>query len=151
MKSPIPAEETLVKEGENKTIIRRYYDDLWNAWNLSVADELIDSEIAFRGSLAITVQGIAGFKEYVSLVRAAFPDFHNAIEELIAEGDKVVARLTYSGTHEGELFGIAPTRKRIEYSGVAIFRIAAGKVVDGWVLGDTLGLMRQLGAASSSP
>jgi steroid delta-isomerase-like uncharacterized protein len=133
---------------ENKAVIRRYYNDLWNAWNSTITEELIDSEITFRSSLAVTVQGIDGFKEYVALVRAAFPDFRNNVEEMIAEGDKVVARLTYTGTHEGTLFGIPPTGKRIEYSGVAIFRIGAGKVIDGWVLGDTLALMRQLGIAS---
>ncbi|HWU37535.1 MAG TPA: ester cyclase, partial [Candidatus Acidoferrum sp.] len=79
-------------------------------------------------------------------VRAAFPDFHNTIEELIAEGDKVVARLTYRGTHRGHLFGIVPTGRQVVYSGIAIFRIAGGKIVDGWVIGDTLALMQQLGA-----
>lgn len=131
---------------ENKAIIRRYYNDLWNKWDLAVADELIASDIVFRGSLAVTVQGLDGFKQYVNMVRAAFPDFHNTIEELIAEGDKVVARLAYTGTHKGELFGMAPTGQRVTYSGIAIFRIAEGKVADGWVMGDTLGLMKQLGA-----
>lgn len=134
---------------DNKALISRYYDDLWNKWNLAVADELIAPEIAFRGSLAVTVQGLGGFKEYVSMVRAAFPDFHNSIEELIAEGDKVVARLTYSGTHRGELFDIAATGKRVTYSGIAIFRIAEGLISDGWVIGDTLGLMKQLGAIAA--
>lgn len=134
---------------ENKALISRYYNDLWNKWNLAVADDLIAYEIAFRGSLAVTVQGLDGFKEYVNMVRAAFPDFHNSIEELIAEGDKVVARLTYSGTHRGELFGIAPTGRRVTYSGIAIFRIAEGKISDGWVIGDTLGLMKQLGAIAA--
>lgn len=134
---------------DNKALISRYYDELWNKWNLAVADELIAPEIAFRGSLAVTVQGLGGFKEYVSMVRAAFPDFHNSIEELIAEGDKVVARLTYSGTHRGELFDIAATGKRVTYSGIAIFRIAEGLISDGWVIGDTLGLMKQLGAIAA--
>jgi len=79
-------------------------------------------------------------------VRTAFPDFHNTIEELIAEGDSVVARLTYRATHRGELFGIPATGKAIEYAGVAIFRVRKEQVAEGWVLGDTLGLMRQLGA-----
>jgi predicted ester cyclase len=128
----------------NKAIVRRYYDELWNQWNLSLSDELIDAGISFRGSLGVTVQGLEGFKQYVTLVRGAFPDFHNTIEDLIAEGDKVVARLTYHGTHRGELFGIAPTGKRVTYAGIAIFRIADGRIVEGWVIGDTYGLMKQL-------
>jgi steroid delta-isomerase-like uncharacterized protein len=131
---------------ENKKIIRRYYNELWNNWDLAVADELIASEIAFRGSLSVVVQGLEAFKGYVNLVRAAFPDFHNTIEELIAEGDKVVARLTYTGTHRGELFGVRPTGKRVAYAGVAIFFLLDGKIRNGWVLGDTMGLKEQLKA-----
>src|SRR5262245_28757117 len=103
-----------------KAIVRRYYHDLWNAWNFDVAEELIAPDISFRGSLGVAVRGGAGFLEYVRTVRGAFPDFHNSIEELIAENDKVAARLTYSGTHQGELFGIAPTNRRVTYAGVAI-------------------------------
>lgn len=129
---------------ENKEIIRRYYNELWNEWKFALAEEIIAADISFRGSLAVEVRGLEGFKDYVRMVRAAFPDFHNKIEDLIAENDKVVARLTYTGTHGGELFGIAATGKKITYSGVAIFRIAAGKIVSGWVLGDTTNLMKQL-------
>lgn len=129
----------------NKAIVRRYYEELWNQWNLRVADELIDAGISFSGSLGVTVKGLEGFKQYVTLVRRAFPDFHNTIEDLIAERDRVVARLTYHGTHRGELFGIPPTGKQVTYAGIAIFRIAEGKIVDGWVLGDMYGLMKQLG------
>lgn len=130
---------------ENKAIIRRYYDELWNRWNLDVVDEIISVEVTFRGSLGSTVKGRHGFKQYVNMVCAAFPDFHNTIDDLIAEGDKVVARLTYRGTHKGELFGIAPTGRQVTYAGIAIFRIVDGKIVDGWVIGDTLGLMQQIG------
>ena len=81
----------------------------------------------------------------MATVRAAFPDFHNTIEDLIAEGNRVAARLSYRGTHRGELFRIAPTGRRVTYSGIALFRIAGGKIIDVWVIGDTLGLLRQLG------
>jgi steroid delta-isomerase-like uncharacterized protein len=131
---------------ENKNIVRRYYHDLWNKWDLGAADELIATNMVFRGSLGVNTQGLEGFKQYVQLVRNAFPDFSNHIEDLIGEGDKVVARLTYRATHRGEVFGIAATGRQITYSGVAIFRIADRKIVEGWVLGDTAGLMRQLGA-----
>ncbi len=130
---------------QNKALVRRYYDQLWNKWDLGVADEIIASDIAFRGSLAMTVEGRDGFRRYVNIVRAAFPDFHNTLEDLIAEGDKVVARLTYRGTHRGEMFGLAPTGRQVVYTGVAVFRISDGQVVDGWVMGDMLGLMQQLG------
>ena len=98
---------------KNKAIIRRYYEDLWNPWNLEAANALISPEMEFRGSLGITVRGIEGFQGYMSTVRSAFPDFHNRVEDLVAEGDKVVARLTYTGTHQGEMFGLAPTGRTI--------------------------------------
>ncbi len=141
--------EAAIARGENRALIRRYYEELWNAWNLGVADEIISPEITFRGSLAVTVSGLEGFKNYVLLVRNAFPDFHNTIEEMIAEGDRVAARLTYRGTHRGELMGIAPTGRKVTYAGAAHFQIRGGKIVAGWVLGDTMGLMRQLGAVSA--
>lgn len=133
---------------ENKLLIRRYYDEMWNPWNFAVANEIINEEIVFRGSLGVTTKGRDGFKQYMNTVRAAFPDFHNGIEDIIAEGDKVVALLTYTGTHKGTLYGIEPTNKHIQYSGTAIFRIEVHQVVHGWVLGDTLRLLQQLGATT---
>ncbi len=129
----------------NTAIVRRYYEDLWNQWNLDLADELIAPDVTFRGSLGVTVRGRDGFERYLTMVRTAFPNFHNTVEDLVAEGDKVAARLTYRGTHEQELFGIASTHRQVTYSGIAIFRITNGMIVDGWVLGDTLRLMQQLG------
>jgi steroid delta-isomerase-like uncharacterized protein len=129
---------------ENKSLVRRYYEEMWNRWDLSLADDLLAEGLTFRGSLGVAVRGRDGFGDYVRTVHRAFPDFHNRIEELVAEGDKVVARLTYTGTHHGELFGIRPTGKRVTYAGVAVFRIEAGRITEGWVLGDVHGLMRQL-------
>jgi predicted ester cyclase len=111
---------------------------------LNVADEISAPDISFRGSLGVTTSGREAFTRYVELVRVAFPDFHNSIDDLIAEGDKVVARLTYSGTHHGQLWDIPPTGKRVSYAGVAVFRIVGGLIVEGWVLGDTQSLISQL-------
>lgn len=130
----------------SKKLIRRYYEDLWNPWNFALTDEIIAADFVFRGSLGVSTQGRPEFLRYMKTVRAAFPDFNNHIEELIAEDDTVVARLTYRGTHRGELFGIAPTNKRIEYAGVAIFKIAEGTLIEGWVLGDLMSLTKQLEA-----
>src|SRR5258708_23326646 len=123
---------------------------MWNRWDFDLAEVLLDPEIQFRGSLGMEVRGVAGFQGYMRTVQAAFPDFTNTIDELIAEGageaSHVAARLTYGGTHRGELFGVAPSGNRIEYSGAAFFEIAGGKVARGWVLGDTTSLQKQLGA-----
>lgn len=128
----------------NKRLIRRYYDELWNQWKLDLIDEILAEDITFRGSLGLSVKGRDGFRAYLGVVRAAFPDFHNTIEEIIAEGDRVVARLTYRGTHEGRLFGYEPTGRSVTYAGAAIFLVDGCWIADGWVLGDTLNLTRQI-------
>jgi len=88
------------------------------------------------------------FRTYMRKVQSAFTDFHNTIVEITAEDDRVVARTFYRGTHRGEIFGLAPSGKEITYAGTAFFRIKVRQVIEGWVLGDLLGLLRQLGAHS---
>jgi ribosomal-protein-alanine N-acetyltransferase len=133
----------------HRGIIWRYYEELWNSWNFAIANDLLADDIVFHGSLGVSVQGIPAFLGYMRLVRTAFPDFHNTVEDAAAESDKVFARLTYRGTHRGELFGILPTNRNITYVGVAFFTIFEGKIGTGWVLGDALGVLRQLEGASS--
>ena len=116
--------------GEHKDLVRRYYESLWNRWDFALAEELIAEDIVFRGSLGDSVRGREGFKDYMRAVRRAFPDFHNQVEELVAEGDRVVARLTYTGTHAGALLGIAPTGRRVNYAGVALFRWEFGVILN---------------------
>ncbi len=127
-----------------KSLVRRYYAEVWNAWGMLALEELISPDIVFQGSIGTVVKGITEFKQYVNRIRSAFPDFHNHIEELIAEGDKVAARLTYSGTHRGELFGFPGSGTRVTYQGLAIFELEENKIVRGFVLGDTEALKRQL-------
>jgi steroid delta-isomerase-like uncharacterized protein len=130
----------------NKEIIRRYYQEMWNSWNFAKTEAILAPDIVFRGSLGTETRGREAFCEYMRQVLGAFPDFHNTIEEIVSENDGVVARLTYRGTHRGEIFGVAPTGKIMEYAGAAFFRVVNGKVSEGWVLGDVLNLLRQLGA-----
>jgi predicted ester cyclase len=80
-------------------------------------------------------------------VRAAFPDWHNRVDDLIAEGDRVAARLTWTGTHRGELMGVAATGRRVTYGGVGLFRLRDARIEDAWVVGDTQQLWRSIGAA----
>ena len=88
------------------------------------------------------------FRTYMRKVQSAFTDFHNTIVEITAEDDRVVARTFYRGTQRGEIFGLAPSGKEITCAGAAFFRIKDRQVIEGWVLGDLLGLLRQLGAHS---
>jgi steroid delta-isomerase-like uncharacterized protein len=129
----------------NESTIRRFFHELWNQWDLAVADEIVAADVRFRGSLGTTLEGREAFKGYVEQVRAAFPDWHNQIDELIEADDSVVARMTWSGTHRGRLFGIPPTGRPVSYVGVAIFHLADGVIEEGWVVGDTQELWRALG------
>ncbi len=127
-----------------KDLVRRWYEEMWNRWDEAVFDHVLDPEIELRGSLGQTHHGYAGIAAYMRFVRAAFPDFHNHIEEMVEEGDRVFARLRYTATHRGELFGIPPTERRVEYAGAALFRFRGRRIWSVWVLGDVDGLKRQL-------
>ena len=129
----------------NRRLIEKYYNELWNEWNFGLAEELLSPSVKFHGSVAITVQGLAGFREYMRLIRSAFPDFHNAIQEMVIDENRVAARLTYRGTHQGEIFGVAPTGRAIQYDGLALFHIHDGKIASGYVLGNVIHLLAQLG------
>jgi steroid delta-isomerase-like uncharacterized protein len=112
----------------NKSLVRRFYNEVWNTWDELAAKEILSSDIDFRGSIGQHKQGHDGFIEYMKVIRSIFPDFYNQIDDLIAEGNKVVARLTYSGMHKGPIFGIEATERRISYGGVAIFEIADTRI-----------------------
>lgn len=138
-----------MSEEPHKKLILRYYHEMWNKWNFALTHGLIAKEISFRGSLGPEMRGRAAFCDYMRCVQAAFPDFHNEVQEMIAEGDRVVARLMYTGTHRGEIFGVAATGKTVSYAGAAFFRIENSQVVQGWVLGDVAGLVEQLRNSST--
>jgi steroid delta-isomerase-like uncharacterized protein len=115
------------------------------AGDLAVAHKIVAPDICFRGSLRTTFEGLGVFVRYVDQIRAAFPDWHNRIDEVIAADETVVARLTWRGTHRGELLGIAPSGRTVTYVGAAFFRVREGKIWEGFVVGDTQELWRALG------
>ena len=131
---------------ENKMLVRRVFEQMFNEGNLDVADELLaPGYVDHDPSLPQDVHGPEGFKEYVGMYRAAFPDLHVQIQDQLAEGDRVATRWTGTGTHNGELAGITPTGKQVTLPGMEIVRIANGKLVEGWEGYDSGTLMRQLG------
>ena len=129
---------------ENKAKVRRIIEEVWNRGNLAVLDELIAPNCVFHDPRS-TLQGPEGIKRYVMMYRIAFPDVHFTIDDLIAEGERVVIRWTVTGTHKGELQGIAPTGKHLTVTGMAMSRFVKGKVVEDWINFDALGLLQQLG------
>ena len=132
---------------ENKTIVRRMYEEILNEGNLALADEIIALDAVSHDPAAPpgSLPGPEGFKRVVRMLQSAFPDHHTTIEEMIAEGDKVVMRGTLSGTHRGDFLGIPPTGKHFTMTQIHIFRLVDGKVTDHWVNRDDLGMMQQLG------
>ncbi len=128
----------------NVHLIGRFYKEMWNHFDKGLFPELLAEDIRFRGSLGQSAVGYGEFGRYVDYIHKAFPDFSNHVEEVVAEADKAFARLTYRGTHEGEIFGIPPTHRAIEYAGAALFHFYGGKISEVWVLGDIYGLLQQL-------
>jgi len=129
---------------ENKAIFRRFIEEVWNQGNLTVADELFAPD-AFTPSAPQLPPGPEGVKTIATLWRTAFPDFQMTIEDLIAEEDKVAARFTERGTHQGEFMGIAPTGRQMSVTEIGILRMVDGKVTESWYEVDMLSLMQQLG------
>jgi predicted ester cyclase len=119
----------------NKTLVRREQEELWNhTGDLDAAEELFAA-----GQAEAAKQEAADF-------RRGFPDVISTIEDLIAEGDKVVARWRCRATHRGEYMGIAPSGKEVGFTGISVYRIEGGKIAESWTVEDELGLMRQIGA-----
>ena len=126
---------------ENKAIVRRFIEG-YNERNLDIYDEFI-APVYFDHTNQVGPEGV---KQLFNMGFKAFPDWHEAIEDIIAEGDKVWIRLTYTGTHSGEMMGIAPTGNKITATAVAIYRIVNGKLVEGWFVTDSTDMFKQLGA-----
>ena len=132
---------------ENIAIIRRHWEEVINKGNLPVADENMATNYIYHGSGGQEFKGPEGFKQFIAMLRTAFPDLHATVEDIFAEGDKVAHRTTMRGSHRGDLMGIAPTGKQVTITTIVISRFAGGKEVEAWVNIDDLGMMQQLGIA----
>jgi steroid delta-isomerase-like uncharacterized protein len=128
----------------NLTLIDRFYDDMWNRFDISVFPEILQPDITFRGSLGQSAIGFDQLAGYVQFIRAFAPDFHNEVVLTITEGNMTFARISCRGTHRGEVFGVPATGRRFEYSGAAVFTVRDELISDVWVLGDIYGLLKQL-------
>jgi steroid delta-isomerase-like uncharacterized protein len=131
----------------NKTVSRRFLEEVWNKGNLAALNEIIakDHVNSGPGTLPGLPTGPEGSKQLVTVYRNAFPDVHFTIDEQIAEGDKVVTRWTAQGTHKGELVGIPATGKSSTVTGINVDRVVNGKIAESWGIFDQFGMMQQLG------
>ena len=127
---------------ENKAIIRRFVEEVQSKHDIDLMDELFSPDFYDHGSLSHTLEES---KQFHTMLFAAFPDIRADIHDQVAEGDKVVTRKTFQGTHQGEFMGIPPTGKKVAFDVIDIFRIADGMIVEHWFVGDMMALMQQLG------
>lgn len=131
---------------ENKALIRRFNDEVWNKGNLGGIDELFASTWVGHNLPPGLAPGPEGLKQMAASFRAAFSDIRTVVDDQIAEGDRVAWRWTFRGTHTGEFMGIPPTGKEITLTGISIDRLAGGKLVERWDSVDTMSMLQQLGA-----
>jgi steroid delta-isomerase-like uncharacterized protein len=135
---------------DNRAIIHRLYDEVWNERKIEVIKELISPSHALHGpSFSGSSIGPEEYKRNVLVFLAGYPDLHWTIEDIIAEKDKVVACWTISGTHRGDYMGIPATNKTVSVDGITIHHIADGKIMDSYSNWDVLGMMQQLGVVSA--
>jgi steroid delta-isomerase-like uncharacterized protein len=135
----------------NKQASRRIFEEIFGAGNFDLADELLHEDaVGHDPAQPEPVRGPGGLKESARGYRSAFPDLTFTIDEIVADGDLVAIRWTSTGTHKGDLFGIAPTGKQATVTGITIDKYKDGKLAESWTNWDTLGLLQQLGAVPTA-
>jgi predicted ester cyclase len=128
----------------HKEQVRDFYEVIWNAHNKTAIPSLLHEHFVFRGSLGHQTQGYDGFADYVDMLHGALGDYRCIVEELVSEGDKVFAKLSFTGIHQGDFLGYAPTQQRVSWSGCALFSFEGDRIAELWVLGDLKSLEEQL-------
>jgi steroid delta-isomerase-like uncharacterized protein len=131
---------------ENKTIIRRWVEGI-NKHDLSIVDKVVSGDYVYHGPGGQDVKGPESFKQLATASLTGLPDLHYAIEDMVAEGDKVAVRYTMTATHKGEYRGIPPTGKRIKTTSAIFYRIADGKIVEALPYSDSLAMYQQMGVS----
>ncbi len=130
----------------NSNIVRSFVEEVLSQGNIDAAGQFFWEDMVEHVPLPGQGPGLAGLKNVLRGMRAAFPDMHWTVEEQITEGDKVMTRFEWTGTHKAEFFGVPATGRPVRVWGVVIDRLEAGKIKDTRIIMDALGLMMQLGA-----
>ena len=141
------------RETSNKATFRRLHDAT-NTGDVELIsktiDELVEPDVLIRTPLPVEATGARALKEVFARLLRAFPDLHITVDDLIAEGDKVVGRNSVTGTHEGEYMGLQPTGKSVAYNEIFIVRFLNGRIAETWGVVDVLSQMKQLGMIQAS-
>ena len=128
-----------------KTLTRRLYDEVFTGGNLDLIDELFHDEFIEHEEFPGLPPGREGPRFFVTLFREAFPDVSVTVEDIIVEDNKVVSRVRFSGTHQGEFMGIPPTGKKIDVQVIDIASYRDGQLIEHWGVTDQMAMMQQLG------
>jgi steroid delta-isomerase-like uncharacterized protein len=134
----------------NKAVIGKFIEEVINQNRMARADDLVVEDFVELDPLPGQRQGREGLKEVLGMMRAGFPDIHWVVEEMVAEGDKVVTRFTWTGTHRGEFLGVPATGRSVVVKGVVMDELTGGKMSRSRILMDSLGMMQQLGVIPSA-
>jgi steroid delta-isomerase-like uncharacterized protein len=138
--------EEAVSAEDNKALVRRFVDEVQSKGSTDLIDEICSPEFVNHSAPPGLPADREGIKILTTMFKGALPDSYFSVEDMIAEGDKVVTRKTFHGTHEGEFMGIPPSGRPVNVSLIDVVRISDGRVVEHWSVGDNLGMMQQLGA-----
>ncbi len=130
---------------ENKTLIRRLFDEAASQGDFRIIDEAVAPNFVYHTSALPEYRGPEGFKRFVSEHRSGAPDLRYHLDDLLAEGEEVAVRWTATGTQTGTLLGIPPTGKQVTAPGISIFRMSQGRIVEGRTVWDVFGTLQQLG------
>ena len=135
-----------------KSRARRLVEEVLNQGDLAVANELISPDCVHHIPGSPSRRGLGALRDWLALTLSIFPDFHAIVEDEIAEGDRVVQRITCYGTHQGEFCGVRPTGAQVTFSSIEINRAGAdGKFAEHWSSADLLGVLQRLGLAAVMP
>ena len=134
----------------NKELVRTFYQRVFVNWDLALVEQVVHPQFLSHDWAADSATGPQGFLDFYAGVRSSFPDTHYEVDDLIAEGDRVVVRWRLLGTHQGEFYGIPPTGGSITLDGIAIYRVANGMLMERWVVYDLQGLIQQVRARAAN-
>ena len=134
----------------NRSVVRRWFDEIYTKKHLALMDELHAEAYTWRGPNGVTVTSRDGMRELLEVYFVAFPDMQFSVEDQMSEGDQVVTRWSARATHSGEFEGIAPTGNSVLFADITISRLENGQLVEEWENFDELSLMRQIGAVPTT-
>ena len=132
-------------EKNNMDVVQRIFHEAWNQKKLDVIDEVLSPDYVKHDVFGPEIRGPEAYKQFVGMFLDAFPDVQFKVEDVFSEGDKVVLRWSTTATHKGELMGIPPSGNEAGTTGLIIYRMSGGKIVEEWVNWNTLGLLQKIG------